>query len=72
MRPDGVRATAQHARLSRGWACGGADLDYSRSGGNQPGQELRLTFETLECGLFRDMTNEGVLGPGKTCLDPGG
>jgi hypothetical protein len=47
---------------------------------------LRRTFETrrpgrsdalgaglrrLECCLFRDMTNQGVLGPGVTRLDPG-
>ena len=29
------------------------------------------SFESLVCRLFRDMTNQGVLGPGVTRLDPG-
>jgi hypothetical protein len=33
--------------------------------------KLRATFETLVSRLFRDMTNQGVLGSGMTRLDPG-
>ena len=52
MRHHGVRAAAQHALLGGGRASGAADLDWSRSRGNQAGRELRPTFETLKTVYF--------------------
>jgi hypothetical protein len=52
MRHHDVRAAAQHALLGGGRASGAADLDWSRSRGNQAGQELRPTFETLKTVYF--------------------